>query len=286
MLLREIRALYRKELAGVYPPEETEQIFYQLLEHYLDLPRFVLGLEPHKMVSREAEQPLFEALAALKRHVPLQYITGKAYFMEMELVVGPGVLIPRPETEELVRWIMESHKAGFNGGGLLDVGTGSGCIAVALAVQLPGTKVYALDRSGEALEYARRNAAAQGVEIHFSQADMQHPGPLDGPFDLIVSNPPYVPLAEAAEMRPNVREHEPAGALFAPDDDPLLFYRSLAQLAAIHLKPGGWLYVEIHERFGPAVEALLAETGMEEVQVKKDIFGKPRFVRARQSNNP
>ena len=114
---------------------------------------------------------------------------------------------------------------------------------------------------------------------------MRNPGALGGPFDLIVSNPPYVPVSEAAAMRPNVREHEPAEALFAPDDDPLLFYRSLLGLARAHLKPGGWLYVEIHEQFGPAVEALLAHAGMQEVQLKKDIFGKPRFVRAQLSTH-
>ncbi len=282
MLLREIRALFRKELAGVYPPEETGQIFCELLEHYLGLPRFVLGLEPDKIVSREDEQPLFEALASLKRHVPLQYITGKAYFMEMELEVGPGVLIPRPETEELVRWILASHGANLHGASLLDVGTGSGCIAIALAVHLSDARVHALDRSADALAYARRNAASQGVAIHFSQGDMRHPLQLGGPFDLIVSNPPYVPEGEAGAMRPNVRDHEPAEALFAPDDDPLLFYRSLTQLAGSQLRAGGWLYVELHERFGQAVAALFADAGMQEVQLKKDIFGKPRFVRAQQ----
>lgn len=285
VLLREIRTVYRTELASAYPAEEIDQIFHDLLEHYLGLPRFVLGLEPHKILDRDQEQPLFEALASLKRHVPLQYITGKAYFMDMELAVGPGVLIPRPETEELVRWILEAHAGDLSAGSLLDAGTGSGCIAIALAVHLPGSQVHALDCSLQALQYARRNAASRGVEIHWHQADMRNPGALGGPFDLIVSNPPYVPVSEAAAMRPNVREHEPAEALFAPDDDPLLFYRSLLGLARAHLKPGGWLYVEIHEQFGPAVEALLAHAGMQEVQLKKDIFGKPRFVRAQLSTH-
>lgn len=282
MLLREIRQIYRRELSGAYPPEEVDEIFYRLLDHYLGLPRFVLGLEPHKIISREDEQPLFEALASLKRHVPLQYITGKAHFMGLELEVGPGVLIPRPETEELVRWILDSHASESAGGSLLDVGTGSGCIALALAVHLRATGVHALDRSAEALAYARRNAAAQDVNIQFTEADMQEPGTLGGPFDLIVSNPPYVPESEAGAMRPNVREHEPAGALFAPDADPLRFYKSLVNLAASNLKPGGWLYVEIHERFGAEVAALFGGAGMQEVQLKKDIFDKPRFVRARQ----
>lgn len=281
MLLREIRQIFRQELSTLYPQEETDQMFYELLDQYLGLPRFVLGLEPDKILSREAEQPLFEALASLKQHTPLQYVTGKAHFMDMSLEVGPGVLIPRPETEELVRWILDSHGAELATGRLLDVGSGSGCIAIALAAYLPGAEVHGLDLSPDALAYARRNAAAQGVEIHWHQADMRHPGPVGGPFDLIVSNPPYVPVSEAAEMRPNVRDHEPAEALFAPEDDPLAYYRSLVDLSAKVLKPGGWLYVEIHERFGPEVAALLEGAGMEEVQLKKDIFGKPRLVRGR-----
>ncbi len=279
MLLREIRQIFRQELSTLYPPEETDHIFYELLDHYLGLPRFVLGLEPDKIVSREAEQPLFEALASLKQNTPLQYVTGRAHFMDMALEVGPGVLIPRPETEELVRWILESHGAELTTGRLLDVGTGSGCIALALAVHLPAAEVHALDLSPAALEYARRNAAAQGVAIHWHQADMRDAGQVGGPFDLLVSNPPYVPVSEAPDMRPNVRDHEPAEALFAPPQDPLAYYRYLLALAANALKPGGWLYVEIHERFGDEVADLLRGAGMGEVQLKKDIFGKPRFVR-------
>jgi len=281
MLLREIRQIFRQELSALYPPEETDQMFYELLDHYLGLPRFVLGLEPDKILSREAEQPLFEALASLKQHTPLQYVTGRAHFMDMALEVGPGVLIPRPETEELVRWILDSHGADLATGRLLDVGTGSGCIAIALAVHLPGAEVHGLDLSQAALGYARRNASAQEAVVHWHQADMRDPGLMGGPFDLIVSNPPYVPVSEAADMRPNVREHEPAEALFAPHQDPLAYYRNLLDLSAKSLKPGGWLYVEIHERYGEEVVALLHQAGMGEVQLKKDIFGKPRFVRGR-----
>ncbi len=281
MLLREIRQIFRQELSALYPPEETDQMFYELLDHYLGLPRFVLGLEPDKILSREAEQPLFEALASLKQHTPLQYVTGRAHFMDMALEVGPGVLIPRPETEELVRWILDSHGDDLATGRLLDVGTGSGCIAIALAVHLPGAEVHGLDLSQSALGYARRNASALEAVVHWHQADMRDPGRMGGPFDLIVSNPPYVPVSEAADMRPNVREHEPAEALFAPHQDPLAYYRNLLDLSAKSLKPGGWLYVEIHERYGEEVVDLLHRAGMGEVQLKKDIFGKPRFVRGR-----
>lgn len=281
MLLREIRQIFRQDLSALYPPEEIDQMFYELMDHYLGLPRFVLGLEPDKILSREAEQPLFEALASLKRHTPLQYVTGRAYFMDMALEVGPGVLIPRPETEELVRWILDSHRADLATGRLLDVGTGSGCIAISLAVHLPGAEVHGLDLSPEALGYARRNANTQEAVVHWHQADMRDTGQVGGPFDLIVSNPPYVPVSEAADMRPNVREHEPAEALFAPQNDPLAYYRNLLDLSANALKPGGWLYVEIHERLGEEVVHLLHRAGMGEVQLKKDIFGKPRFVRGR-----
>lgn len=282
MLLREIRHIFRQELSPAYPSEETDQIFYELLDHYLGLPRYVLGLEPDKILSREEEQPLFEALASLKRDTPLQYVTGRAHFMDMRLEVGPGVLIPRPETEGLVRWVLDSHGGDLAEGRLLDAGTGSGCIAITLAVRLPGAEVHGLDRSPEALRFARRNAEAHGAGIHWHQADMGHPRHLGAPFDLIVSNPPYVPESEAREMRPNVREHEPAEALFAPRHDPLANYRALLDLAAASLKPGGWLYLEIHERFGDEVVGLLRQAGMGEVQLKKDIFDKPRYVRGRQ----
>ena len=317
MLLREVRDIYRKDLSGKYPPEEVDAIFYRLVEHYLDLPRFVLGLEPRKILTREEEAPLFSALSRLAAGQPIQYITGSARFMDMDLRVGPGVLIPRPETEELVQWVLERHAAELQGGNILDIGTGSGCIALGLAKSLPAAGVTALDLSGEALEIARGNARDLGLAVRFVQADIRNPeggwqvfdpGPYgprpgdspkpdgprpgnipepDGPgpgYDLIISNPPYIPRGHEGQLAVHVRDHEPPEALFTPDSDPLLFYRHIALFAREYLKPGGWLYVEIHEDFGKPAAALFRESGFIEVSLKKDIFGKDRFLCGRRAD--
>ncbi len=278
MLLREVRDIYRKELSGNYPPEEVDALFYRLLQHYLDLPRFVLGLEPRKMLTRDEEAPLFEALSRLVAGQPVQYITGSARFLDMDLQVGPGVLVPRPETEELVRWVLERHAADLGEGNILDIGTGSGCIALGLAKSLSAARVTALDISGEALEVARENAKHLGLEVRFVQADIRNPeGEWPG-YDLIISNPPYIPRGQEGQLATHVRDHEPREALFAPDSDPLLFYRYIAAFSGEHLREEGWLYVEIHEDFGVPVAALFRESGLVDVLLKKDIFGKDRFV--------
>lgn len=305
MLLREVRNIFRKELTGNYPPEEVDALFYRLLEHYLDLPRFVLGLEPRKVLTHEEEAPLFKALSQLAAGQPIQYITGTAQFLGMELRVGPGVLIPRPETEELVRWVLERHTAELQEGNILDIGTGSGCIALALAKSLPAARVTALDVSGEALEIARDNARDLGLAVQFVQADIRNPEgdwygfdtesdgarPGHGPdpdvpqpgYDLVISNPPYIPRGREGQLAVHVRDHEPPEALFTPDSDPLLFYRHIAGFARDYLRPGGWLYVEVHEDFGEPAATLFRETGLREVSLKKDIFGKDRFLCGRRA---
>ncbi|MDC6354282.1 MULTISPECIES: peptide chain release factor N(5)-glutamine methyltransferase [unclassified Robiginitalea] len=289
MLLREVRDIYRKELGGTHPPGEVDALFYRLLEHYLDLPRFVLGLEPGKMLTREEEAPLFNALSQLTAGQPVQYITGTARFLDMDLRVGPGALIPRPETEELVRWVLERHAADLREGNILDIGTGSGCIALGLAKSLSAARVTALDISGEALEVARENARHLGLDVRLVRADILTPegewpenilnpeGEWPG-YDLIISNPPYIPRGQEGQLAVHVRDHEPREALFAPDSDPLLYYRHIAGFSRRHLRGGGWLYVEIHEDFGAPTAELFREAGLLEVSLKKDIFGKDRFL--------
>lgn len=279
MLLRDVRQLFRSELTALYGEEECDRIFYLLLEHYLGLPRFVLGLEPGKNLSKEEEAPLLKALSRLKAHEPVQYVMQKAFFMDMELEVGPGVLIPRPETEDLVRWILEDFSFGERSIRILDVGTGSGCVAIALAKALPDAEVCGLDLSGEALEIAARNARKLQVSLNLVQMDIFDTLFPAGSFDLIVSNPPYVPLSEAGTMAPHVRDKEPQEALFVPDDHPLIYYRQLIRMAAHCITPGGWLYVETHSRFGKEVRSLFETSGCVEIQLKKDIFGRDRYVR-------
>lgn len=277
--LRQIRQDYRERLKAQYPPEEIDHVFNILLEHFLGLPRITLAMEPGKTLSEKQAQPLLDALDALKAYQPVQYITGRAPFMGMDLRVTPEVLIPRPETEELVLWILESPGFFPRECRFMDVGTGSGCIALALKQALPAAEGHAMDISGNALEIARSNAMAQEVELAFHQTDLRLPEGEWPEFDLLVSNPPYVPLSEKDRMMPRVALSEPHTALFVPDTDPLLMYRHLARFGSAHLKTGGWLYLEVHEAFGKGVAGLLEGEGFVHVILKKDIFGKDRFVR-------
>lgn len=281
MELRKVRQDFRSHLSGLYPDAEVDAMFYVLIQDFLGLPRHILGLEPQVSLSPQEFKKMYEVLDSLKSGQPLQYVTGRATFLDMDLAVGPGVLIPRPETEELVQWIRECHNETGAELRVLDVGTGSGCIAIGLKKMLPEAEVHGLDRSHRALFFAQKNAESQHLNISWHLADMQMPGEIVGPFDLIVSNPPYIPESEAKKMHTNVRDFEPSEALFVPDEDPLLFYKALMGLCGSELKTGGWLYLEIHENFGDEVEDLLCSHGFEDVHLKKDIFGKPRFVRGK-----
>lgn len=299
MLLKEIKNIFHKELGKTYPKEEIDSFFYRCIEHYLKLERFVLAIQPHLSLSREEEQPLFEALAQLKLEKPIQYILGTAHFMDLELNVNETVLIPRPETEELVQWILEdcqrkksnldaersrsviSTTLNDHSLRILDIGTGSGCIAIALAKHLPHAKVYALDVSEKALEVARENARLNQVDITFLKNDILALEPaLELDFDIIVSNPPYVRELEKESIKNNVKEHEPSLALFVPDKDPLLFYRAIAQFSKAHLNKGGRLYLEINQYLGGETRDLLKARNFSEIELRKDIFGNDRMLKA------
>lgn len=277
MLLTDLRTLYRKDLARKYQEEEIDSIFFRLLEHFLGLPRFILGLEPKRFLLREEEEPLLQALTRLLQGEPVQYITGKAFFMDLELTVGPGVLIPRPETEELVLWaleLLENRQKPV----ILDAGTGSGCIALALASAIPSAEVHALEISNEALSIARLNSGMHRLEIAWHQGDMCHPPDLPNDLDLLISNPPYIPKAELDSLDKHVREFEPHQALFAPDDNPLKFYKCLSEMGLEQLKPEAFLLVETHYQYAQEVAGIFEAAGYRDIQVKNDIFGKERMV--------
>ncbi|PIF01346.1 MAG: protein-(glutamine-N5) methyltransferase, release factor-specific [Maribacter sp.] len=279
MLLREIKDIYHKELDSIYPKEEVDSFFYLTISHFLDLERFALAIQPNLTLPKEEEQPLFEVLAQLRLEKPIQYILGSAHFMDMEFIVNEHVLIPRPETEELVRWIIEEQNH-HTTPCILDIGTGSGCIAISLAKALDNTNVLALDISHKALEVARENARRNEVGVEFVQADIMQLESLEREIDIIVSNPPYVRMLEKEKMKPNVIGNEPSIALFVPDDDPLLFYRRIIQFAIRNLKQGGWLYLEINQYLGKETKALLKDKFVE-IELRKDIFGKERMLGAR-----
>ncbi len=283
MLLREIKNVFHAELDTLYEKEEVDSFFYLLIEYYLDLDRFVLAIEPQLIIAKENEKPLFDALSRLKLNEPVQHIIGKTHFMDLQFIVNKKVLIPRPETEELVRWIVgdvaaEANQVKSSPLKILDIGTGSGCIAISLAKQLPEAAVFALDVSEAALEVARENAKVNTVEIELFKADVLELESLDTHFDIIVSNPPYVRELEKNKMQKNVLEHEPHLALFVTNENPLLFYERIAGFAIKHLKKGGRLYFEINQYMAKETEGLLRDHNFSEIEVRKDMFGNDRML--------
>ena len=267
-------------LGRIYDANEARSIAFLLLESQFGLSRAaVLTARPVPLPDPAGWE---ERLRRLEGHEPVQYVTGLAYFYGLPFRVNPQVLIPRPETEELVAWVVREHAD--RPVRVLDVGTGSGCIAVSLAKALPGAAVWALDVSPGALQTARENAALNGATVRFLEADVLQwetaPALAGLPFDVVVSNPPYVTVAEKALMRANVTDFEPHLALFVPDADPLRFYRVLAAFCHRRLSPGGACYLEINEQFPGPTETVLRQAGLTGTQVYTDLYGKPRHVKA------
>lgn len=281
MQLRQIKTIFHQELDPLFGQQEVDHFFYGLVEHYLGLERFILALRPKYALTKEETPPFFEALSRLKQHEPLQYILGETLFMDLPMKVNASVLIPRPETEELVRWILEEHQPNDPKSRILDMGTGSGCIAIALKKYLPNAQVSGLDASPEALEVAQDNARLNGVKVDFHFGDMLHLRSDDfKPLDVVVSNPPYVRHQEKEHMQLNVLAHEPEMALFVPDDDPLRFYRHIAIFAMETLVHGGQLFLEINQYLAQPMVALLQSHNFGHITVKKDIFGNERMIKA------
>jgi len=278
MQLADIKTIFHQELDALYAKEEIDTFFYRLIEHYLNLERFILVLKPNLTLSKEEEQPLFEGLSQLKLEKPLQYILGEAHFMDLSLKVNEHVLIPRPETEELVQWVIDEIRDGKSEIRILDIGTGSGCIAIALAKALPKSKIYAMDISKKALEVAMQNAAMNQVAIEFIQADIFNMD-FNENFDVIVSNPPYVRESEKEEMRNNVKAQEPKEALFVPDEDPLRFYKAIAEFSKKNLMSGGKIFFEINQYLAKETQEILVDNQFQEVELRKDIFGNFRMLK-------
>lgn len=279
MKRRELYDRLLRAVADVYPAEEARAVVLYLTGECYGFGRFELAMEPDAEVAVVAEvlDGQVDMLAAGR---PVQYVVGHAYFLSLCLAVSEGVLIPRPETEELVEWIV-AESAGCRGLRVLDVGTGSGAIAIALARELDGAQVSALDVKHEALSVARANAEACGVQVDMFQADALSYEPPCEAFDVVVSNPPYIPLSERAQMDRNVVDYEPASALFVPDHSPIMFYRSIALMARRGLTEGGRLYFEVHERFATDVVDMLQSEGFSDVELRMDMNSKPRMVRCR-----
>jgi len=274
--IRELLNIYREKLRPVYQNQkEIEAVFFILLKHFHNISRLESALNPEKKVE---EKNLLQALTKLEKHTPWQYITGQTDFYDIRLKVNRNVLIPRPETEELVDWIINENKRTGNLK-ILDIGTGSGAIALSLAKNLTEAKVYALDISEPALEIARENAKNLNVKLYFIKADVLKMNELPHKFDIIVSNPPYVLEKEKKYIKKNVLDYEPSSAIFVPDQNPLIFYEKIMELFMHGSKMGGKLYFEINENLKPDLEQKLKEKNLKKYQFKKDIFGKWRMLK-------
>lgn len=277
MTFKEYKEAFTVKLTPLYDAAEAESFFYISLEELKGWRRMDYLMRANETVTLHEEGKWQNVLHQLEQYRPIQYIFGKAYFYGLEFKVNENTLIPRPETEELVEWIVHENNKKQQLS-ILDIGTGSGCIPISLAKNLPQAQVAAIDVSEAALAVAKENATANNVEVNFILTDILTAETLSQQYDVIVSNPPYVRNLEKADIKPNVLEHEPHLALFVEDTDPLIFYRRIAQLALNHLKPGGKLYYEINQYLGPETVALLEDTGFKNIVLRKDLFGNDRMV--------
>lgn len=284
MNLKDIKKKFHQELDAIYASEEVDSFFFILTESFYKVSRIQLAVNPELDVAKTDN--IFEALDALKQQKPIQYIIGKTEFFGLPFKVNEHTLIPRPETEELVDWIIKEVKIQNSEFRILDIGTGSGCIAISLAKNLLNAKVYALDVSKEALKVAKQNADLNDVKIEFIETDIliDRDTRLDAvshKFDIIVSNPPYVREKEKELMKPNVINNEPHLALFVKDENPLQFYEAITEFASNNLSEKGQLFFEINEYLGSDMIDLLNDNNFINIHLKQDIFKKDRMIKAR-----
>jgi release factor glutamine methyltransferase len=281
MTLAEAKKNLEKALTRIYSVKECEKIFFILLEHKSGYSVTDFFSDKHIQLTPEEEEWMHDSIERLKKNEPVQYVVGHTYFCGMKLKVNPSVLIPRPETEELVMLIIQQLKEkSVTDASILDIGTGSGCIAIALKKKFPSAKISALDLSAEAIETAKKNASLQDAEIDFIEGDILNPANAleKKVFDLIVSNPPYILKKEKKSMSPSVYDFEPNEALFAPDNNPLLFYKAIAEAAGTRLRKGGRLWFETNESYADDVAELLKKKNFALVKIHTDMSKKKRFV--------
>ena len=284
-LVRDCRKYYASELEKIYGSDEANALIMILLEHYFGIDRVKIAMDPELRLSESELLTLHFAIKELLKNKPVQYILGETEFCGMRFFVDENVLIPRPETEELVNQLIscsvnQLHSPSFR---ILDIGTGSGCIAISLAKLLKNSVVTAVDVSEKALKVAKKNAETNGVNVNFIKDDILNPKNqelIDNQYDIIVSNPPYVCESEKTEMRANVLDYEPSSALLVSDTDPLIFYRKIMEFAQKNLKPDGEIWFEINEKLGTEMKNLCLEKGFENVEIIKDFRERDRIVRA------
>ena len=290
MKIKELKIQFQNQLELIYDVEEIDIFFFMITEYFYDFRRIDFSLKPDFEIQNIAEWETI--ISDLKQEKPIQYILGEAWFYGMSFKVNDNTLIPRSETEELVEWIIESQKYVTSSEverTILDIGTGTGCIPISLKTNLPEVEVFAIDISEEALEVAKFNAKQNETKVHFIQTDILQVADLEKlstvncqlstNFDVIVSNPPYVRNLEKVEIKKNVLEYEPHLALFVEDNDALVFYRKIAQLALQALKPSGFLFFEINQYLGKETVEMLTQLGYQNIELRKDLKGNFRMIK-------
>jgi release factor glutamine methyltransferase len=272
----------KNKLQPLYDEREAVAIVHELLHHLTGLSKTQRLIQKDTPFTEAQQNQFGQYEHDLLNGVPLQYVTGSAWFMEREFKVNKGVLIPRPETEELVQWVVDDYRAKNKKITILDIGTGSGCIPVTLKSAFPDSEITAVDLSADALEVARENALTFQTPIQFIQSDFLDSSQHNklGTFDVIISNPPYIPTSDKEKIHPNVKDHEPEIALFVPDDDALLFYRAIALFGKEHLNQNGYIYCELDAAHATECKNLFEQAGYKNVEIRKDMHGNWRMLRA------
>ncbi len=285
--VKDVSAVFRKELSTLYDINEIDSLCMIVLTDVTGISSAMIKAFPEKEISPIQSEAIDKILTRLKTGEPVQYILGHTEFYGLPFKVNPSVLIPRPETEELVDWVLGDWRAAEGGWkkpyNILDIGTGSGCIAISLKKNLIDAQVSAIDISPEALQTAKENAESNNVNITFIEADilnLTHHSLLTTHYSLIISNPPYVTLQDKNQMHTNVTDFEPHTALFVPEDDPLIFYKAIADFAAEHLEKDGLLFFEINESYGEQTVEILTHKLFKKIELRKDMSGKFRMIKA------
>ena len=284
MTLKNFRTYFTDTLKEIYPKTEIDTFFFLLIEEKLNLQRVDSVMQPDFLIIDAILSELKVILKRLLKEEPIQYIIGNTEFYGLPFKVNKNTLIPRPETEELVEWVLkevtELQIRKIEKISILDIGTGTGCIPISLAKNLSNSSISAIDVSGDALKVAQQNATLNNVEISFLEMDILETKELPQQYNLIVSNPPYIRELEKGEIKNNVLENEPHLALFVEDNNPLIFYSKIADLARIHLKKGGLLFFEINQYLGKETVEMLKQKDYNTITLKKDLFGNDRMVKA------
>jgi len=284
MTLKNFRTYFTDTLKEIYPKTEIDTFFFLLIEEKLNLQRVDSVMQPDFLIIDAILSELKVILKRLLKEEPIQYIIGNTEFYGLPFKVNKNTLIPRPETEELVEWVLkevtELQIRKIEKISILDIGTGTGCIPISLAKNLSNSSISAIDVSGDALKVAQQNATLNNVEISFLEMDILETKELPQQYNLIVSNPPYIRELEKVEISNNVLENEPHLALFVKDNNPLIFYSKIADLARIHLKKGGLLFFEINQYLGKETVEMLKQKDYNTITLKKDLFGNDRMVKA------